>query len=98
MARKPLLDATSRPESPFSSFTKGYRQSRNIEDRRAAQFRPSETPVTHGRQAVRPNQTPPDAYADMDMVFSVDSPTTTPSATRKVDAEEAVRKTHFERN
>lgn len=34
MAKKPLLDATSKPKSTFGSFTAGYRQSGNIEDKR----------------------------------------------------------------
>ena len=32
--RKLLLDATSRPETSFSNFTKTYRTSDNVEDRR----------------------------------------------------------------
>lgn len=127
MARKPLLDATSQPETSFSSFTRGYRQSSNIEDRR------------NMNRALQPSRTPRDTKATVsDVMFPgqfsgstgrgrADNGTTpddysigpaeggpvskkTPgsgwpsvtseqqSSTRKVDAEEAVRKTHFERN
>lgn len=43
MARKPLLDATSKPRSVFGDFARSYRQSSNVEDKRAKQFRPTET-------------------------------------------------------
>ena len=46
MAKKPLLDATSRPDSPYSDFTRGYRMSDNVIDNRNKDvaMRPSRTP------------------------------------------------------
>ena len=46
MAKKPLLDATSRPDSPYSDFTRGYRMSDNVIDKRNTQneMKPSRTP------------------------------------------------------
>lgn len=34
MAKKPLLDATSRPSTAYSEFTKNYRSSENVVDQR----------------------------------------------------------------
>lgn len=38
MAKKPKLDATSRPDSPYSEYTRNYRTSENVEDRRGREY------------------------------------------------------------
>lgn len=57
--RKMLLDATTRAPSAFSEFTRNYRQSSNIEDRRDSQkeLRDSRTPTSArgGVSAMRPD-------------------------------------------
>lgn len=38
MAERLLLDATSKPKSTYSEWTKGYRQSENVIDQREPRF------------------------------------------------------------
>lgn len=126
MAKKPTLDATSRPESKFSSFAKSYRQSENVEDRRGKQHRPTETPRDFDYNQIRSesqrrpniqqsstgggtgrvkgsesevtgaNSSLEEAAGSFTASFR-DFDTETPSKTRKVDAEEAIRRTHTTR-
>jgi len=105
MARKKMdlsIADPTRNQSKYRDFTRNYRQSENLEDRRGRQFQPTETPSAQwsGAKQSRTSSTPPDQYGDDlgAMVGGMDSTSTSASATRKVDAEEAIRRTHFERN
>lgn len=120
MARKPLLDATSRPATAYSEWTKNYRQSANVKDRRGKMWdKPTETPVDalyDSRQKmgdprlsrggpggmtgrVKEDTSTLDDYASDMAGFGMKSGDTTPtSSTRKVSAEEAIRRTHTERD
>lgn len=107
MAKKPLLDATSRPPTKYSDFTRNYRMSANFEDRRA------ESKVGMGsgstiRQTggegggstgrAKNNQSTPDDFGGSDLgTGGFSNQGTTPHSTRKVDAAEAIERTHFER-
>lgn len=108
MAKRPVLDATSRPKSAFSDWTKNYRQSTNIVDERAKQYRPTDTPkdaeygtVSNGKIQGRPasasNDTTPDDNSDDIRTMGGGRKTETPTSTRKVSPDEAIRKTHIER-
>lgn len=106
MAKKPLLDATSRPPSAFSAFTAGYRLSSNVEDRRGKkQYDPTDTPsdYTAGMTSTSGSASRPKTEEDEMYGTSSNKGDTTPSSrtsgstTRKVDAEEAIRRTHIER-
>ena len=105
MARKKMdfsIADPSRNQSKYRDFTRNYRQSENLEDRRGRQFQPTETPSAQwsGYKQSRTSSTPPDEYSDdINAVLGGGFSTTTPtSSSRKVDAEEAIRRTHFERN
>lgn len=104
MAKKPLLDATSRPESTYSAFTKNYRASDSIIDRRGKQYRPTSTnprggSVGGGTGPVREDTQAVDDYnSDMAGFGGKSSETTPRNSSRKVDADEAIRRTHTERN
>lgn len=73
-------------ESAFREWTKSYRQSSNVIDRRGPEFEDE-------RNDIVINDFKGKIQKRIDRVERIPE-----STTRKVDAEEAVRKTHFERN
>lgn len=120
MARKKINLSIADPtvnRSGYGDWTRNYRQSTNVEDRRRkVADMPDRTPRdfdyaevskmndpslsrtrTGGSTGAYKNDTQtPDDYATSDIGYKPNQ--TTPSSTRKVDAEEAIRRTHFERN
>lgn len=103
MAKKLLLDATSKPKSTFGEFTRGYRQSDNVIDSRDGDGTSRARRGMYGSPDPMPSQkadntrTPPaksgfqetpDDYQTMDVAAK--SNPTTPYSTRKVSPEEAV--------
>lgn len=116
MAKKPSLSISgglSDNDSKFKDYMRGYRMSNNVEDRRGASFRPTETPrdtdynfmtsdrrtsVGAGTGYVREGTQTVDDYSDDMQAYGGNKPsTTTPTSTRKVDAEEAIQRTHRDR-
>jgi hypothetical protein len=109
MAKKPLLDATSRPKTAYSDWTKGYRTSDNVEDRRGAQSEQAYVDYVGGMMKRMDKIQPPktrdgstgsgvggaaEGYDDGATGYDHSAPTST---TRKVTAEEAIRRTNIER-
>jgi hypothetical protein len=96
---KRKLDLSSNPQprkSVFSDFTRGYRQSSNVEDRRGkVADNPTATPKSR-EVGVYDTATPDDNSDDIRM-FGGGKDTQTPTSTRKVSPEEAVTTTHRKR-
>lgn len=99
-----IADPTTN-QSKYRDFTRNYRQSTNVEDRRGEHAASRARVAASGRTPVdaeygtrTPRTRTNDGSTGEGGVDPFTGEGSSGSTTRKVDAEEAVRRTHFERN
>lgn len=76
----------------------GRTNTRDVLESKGGNKEPTSTARASNRSPGTTAETTPDDNSDDFRMYGGGRNTTTPSSTRKVDAEEAVRKTHLERN